>query len=153
MSSSRQDKPAATLWLDTEFNGPGGALISLALVDEADASVYFALPCDDPVPWVAENVIPALGIAPTTRRAAQASMRMFLHRFARVSIVANWPEDIKHFCAFMVDGPADCLVVPPLTFELRMDLGGTAERSSVPHNALQDAIALREIHLESLKPG
>lgn len=153
MSDSKPDKLAATLWLDTEFNGFGGALISMALVDEAGASVYFALPCDNPVPWVAEHVLPALGIAPTTRRAAQAVMRMFLHRFARANIVANWPDDIKHFCAFMVDGPAECLVVPPLTFELRMDLGGTADRSSAPHNALQDAIALRDIHMESLKPG
>lgn len=153
MPPSKSNKPAATLWLDTEFNGFGGALISMAIVDEAGASVYFALQCDNPEPWVAENVVPVLGIAPTTRRAAQASMRMFLHRFARATIVANWPDDIKHFCAFMVDGPAECLAVPPLTFELRMDLGATADRSSVPHNALQDAIALREIHLESLKPG
>jgi hypothetical protein len=153
MPLPKPDKPAATLWLDTEFNGFGGALISLALVDEAGASVYFALPCDDPVPWVAANVVPVLGIVPTTRRAAQASVRMFLHRFARATIVSNWPEDIKHFCAFMVDGPSECLAVPPLTFELRMDLGATADWSSAPHNALQDAIALREIHLESLKPG
>ncbi len=153
MSLTRPDKPAATLWLDTEFNGFGGALISMALVDEVGASVYFALPCDNPVPWVAEHVMPVLGIAPTTRRAAQASVRMFLHRFARANIVANWPDDIKHFCAFMVDGPAECLVTPPLTFELRTDLGGTADRSSVPHNALQDAIALRNIHMEGSKPS
>jgi hypothetical protein len=152
MSPSKPDKPAATLWLDTEFNGFGGALISMALVDEAGASVYFALPCDDPVPWAAEHVMPVLDIAPTTRRAAQASVRMFLHRFARANIVANWPEDIKHFCAFMVDGPADCLVTPPLAFELRTDLGGTADRSSVPHSALQDAVALRAIHMEGRKP-
>jgi hypothetical protein len=100
-------------------------LISLALVDENDASLYFALPCDDPVPWVAENVIPVLGTAPTTRRAAQAAMRMFLHRFARVSIVANWPDDIKHFCAFMVDGPADCLVVPPLAADNCLERSAT----------------------------
>ena len=109
--------------------------------------MYFALPCDNPVPWVVENVIPALGVIPTTRRAAQTMMRLFLHRFERVRIVANWPEDIKHFCAFMVDGPADCLVTPPLTFDLRMDLTGTAEQSTVPHNALQDAIALRGLYL------
>jgi hypothetical protein len=153
MNPSLRDKATATLWLDTEFNGPGGALISMALTDEAGESVYFALPCSDPVPWVAEHVIPVLGVEPTTRRAAQASLRMYLHRFARANIVANWPEDIKHFCAFMVDGPAECLVVPPLTFALHMDLGSTAHRSSVPHNALQDAIALRDIYMESLKPS
>ncbi len=52
----------------------------------------------------------------------------------------------------MVDGPADCLVTPPLAFELRTDLGGTADRSSVPHSALQDAVALRAIHMEGRKP-
>lgn len=95
--------------------------------------------------------MPVLGIAPTTRRSAQAAVRMFLHRFRRANIVANWPEDIKHFCAFMVDGPAECLVTPPLTFELRMDLGGTAEKSTAPHNALQDAIALRDLYLNARK--
>lgn len=152
MSLSRPNKPTGKLWLDTEFNGFGGSLISMALVDEAGASAYFALPCDNPVPWVAEHVMPVLGITPTTRRAAQASVRMFLHRFARAHVVANWPDDIKHFCSFMVDGPAECLVVPPLTFELRMDLGGTADRSSVPHNALQDAVALRDIYLAAPTP-
>jgi hypothetical protein len=142
-------KADATLWLDTEFNGFGGELISLALVGEEGESVYFALPCDHPAEWVAKNVMPALGIAPSTRRSAQAAVRLFLHQFSRITIVANWPEDIKHFCAFMVDGPAECLATPPLTFELRTDLGGTAKTSAEPHNALQDAIALRDLHLAS----
>lgn len=123
----------------------------MALIDEAGASVYFALPCSDPTAWVAEHVVPALGIAPTTRRSAQTSMRLFLHQFEQANIVANWPEGIKHFCAFMVDGPADCLVTPPLTFELSMDLGGAAEKSTAPHNALQDAIALRGLYLNARK--
>ena len=141
--------PQATLWLDTEFNGFGGELISLALVGEGGASVHFALPCARPAEWVAENVLPALGIASSSRRSAQAAVRLFLHQFARVNIVANWPEDIKHFCAFMVDGPAQCLATPRLTFELRTDLAGTAETSAEPHNALQDAIALRDLDLAS----
>lgn len=140
-------KASTTLWLDTEFNGFGGQLISLALVNEAGESVYFALPCEQPTEWVAEHVIPLLNKEPSSRRSAQAAVRLFLHRYDRINIVANWPEDIKHFCAFMVDGPADCLVTPPLTFELRVDLVGTAERSSLPHNALHDAIALRDLHL------
>lgn len=144
---ARAEKPAGRVWLDTEFNGFGGELISMALVDEDGVSVYFALPCEKPVAWVAANVIPVLGITPTTRRAAQASVRVFLHRFSSICIVANWPDDIKHFCGFMVDGPAELLEVPPLTFELRLDLGQIA--SETPHNALADAIALRD--LENLR--
>lgn len=136
-------KPVGRVWIDTEFNGFGGELISLALVDHLGQSVYFALPCDKPVDWVAANVIPVLGITPTTRRAAQASVRAFLHRFSSICIVANWPDDIKHFCAFMVDGPAELLEVPPLTFELRLDLGRIT--SATPHNALADALALQAL--------
>ena len=138
-------KPAGRVWIDTEFNGFGGELISLALVDHLGQSVYFALPCEKPVDWVAANVIPVLGITPTTRRAAQASVRMFLHRFSSVCIVANWPDDIKHFCAFMVDGPAELLELPPLDFELRLDLATIA--SAQPHNALSDARALSELDM------
>ncbi|MBI3349720.1 MAG: hypothetical protein HY020_21235 [Burkholderiales bacterium] len=136
-------KPTGRVWIDTEFNGFGGELISMALVDADDHSVYFALPCPTPVDWVAANVVPVLGIEPTTRRAAQASVRMFLHRFSEVCIVANWPDDIRHFCAFMVDGPAELLELPPVTFELRLDYGAIA--SATPHNALADALALREL--------
>jgi hypothetical protein len=136
-------KPAGRAWLDTEFNGFGGELISMALVDHLGQSVYFALPCERPIDWVAANVMPVLGLAPTTRRAAQASVRMFLHRFSEVHIVANWPDDIRHFCAFMVDGPAELLELPPLMFELRLELAPI--KSAVPHNALADARALREL--------
>ena len=76
---------------------------------------------------------------------------MFLHRFSRTNIVVNRPNDIKHICAFMVDGPAGCLATPPLTFELRMDIGGTAEKSTAPPNALQHATALRDPCLNARK--
>lgn len=146
-----QAKPAGRVWLDTEFNGFGGELISMALVDADDRSVYFALPCAAPIEWVAANVIPVLGITPTTRRAAQASVRIFLHRFSEVRVVANWPDDIKHFCSFMVDGPAELLELPPLTFELRLDLAPIA--SATPHNALADARALRILDSSTRKPS
>lgn len=143
--------PTATVWLDTEFNGFGGQLISMALVDETDCHAYFSLGCPAPIPWVAENVMPFLGVDPMSRRQAQAKVRQFLHRFKRVNIVADWPEDIKHFCAFMVDGPAGCLATPPLTFELRTDIIGTSDGSVVPHNALEDARSLRRLYLTAEK--
>jgi hypothetical protein len=140
--------PVANVWLDTEFNGFGGELVSMALVDEFDSHAYFSLGCSAPAPWVAENVMPILAIEPVSRQQAQAAVRQFLHQFKRVNIVADWPEDIKHFCAFMVDGPAGCLATPPLTFELRLDISGASDKSAIPHNALEDARSLRRLYCE-----
>ena len=47
-------------FLDVEFNGFGGPLISLALVPEdPDAAPFYeALPCPKPDVWVAAHVLP-----------------------------------------------------------------------------------------------
>ena len=56
-------------FLDAEFNGFGGELISLALVPEQDGlpPFYEAIRCDAPTDWVAENVIPVLETRPLGR--------------------------------------------------------------------------------------
>ena len=53
-------------FLDTEFNGFGGALISLALVPEyGDQDFYVSLPLPAEIhPWVEQNVIPYLRFVP-----------------------------------------------------------------------------------------
>lgn len=51
------------LFLDCEFNGFGGELISMALVDEQGKYFYEVLPCPQPIPWVQENVMPKLNQA------------------------------------------------------------------------------------------
>ena len=52
-------------FLDVEFNGFCGELISIALVPELDgaAPFYEALDCAKPTPWVAEHVLPVLRTA------------------------------------------------------------------------------------------
>ena len=79
------------LWLDTEFNGFGGEFISAALVAEDGSYWYQAVACKNPVPWVAQHVIPMVGIQPVTLKALQASLRIFLSKFKHVTIVADWP--------------------------------------------------------------
>ena len=86
------------LWIDTEFNEFRGALISMALVAEDGQEWYAALECPNPGSWVAEHVMPLVGIAPVSRLVFCVSLRQFLKRFATVHIVADWPEDIEHFC-------------------------------------------------------
>lgn len=147
-------------FLDTEFNGFGGALLSLALVAEDGAEFYVALECDDPIhPWVERNVIPYLDHVPVGlqsprigRDQAAQALSHYLLVDPSPEILADWPDDIAYFCSLLTPGPAQIVPVPPLTFRL-IPLGGfsTAQNSAVPHNALHDARALRE-HLLSLEP-
>jgi hypothetical protein len=63
-------------------------------------------------------------------------------------IVADWPDDIAHFCRLLVTGPAEIVDVGRLNFEfVRLPGFSTAQNSRVPHNALHDARALREFVL------
>jgi hypothetical protein len=57
-------------FIDVEFNGFGGPLISLALAPEDPEAVpfYEALLCDQPEAWVAEHVMPVLRTRPIPRK-------------------------------------------------------------------------------------
>ena len=129
------------LFIDCEFNEFRGELISMALVSEAGDLWYEVLPCSNPGPWVAENVIPRLGKDALAGPAdLSASLQRFLLQFDDVHIVADWPEDIQHFCQALITGPGVRINTPPLTMEvLRIDVV-----SDIPHNALADAVAIRD---------
>ena len=130
------------VFIDGEWNSYGGDLISLALVAEDGRSFYGVLGCDKPDPWVAENVMPKLGKPWITLEILQEQLEIFLRQFEfdSVHIIADWPEDIMWFCKVLVTGPGTRLNTPPLTMEvLRVD---TVSKN--PHNALADAMALRD---------
>ena len=147
-------------FLDTEFNGFGGALLALALVPEDGGEFYATLECADPLePWVAQNVIPFLDMVPVGlkaprlgRREAADALAQYLAMDPEPEMVADWPDDITYFCSLLLIGPGQMVPVPPLKFRL-LPLPGfsTAANSKVPHNALHDARALRE-HVLGLEP-
>lgn len=137
------------LYLDTEFNGFGGELISLALVGDDD-SWYECLDCKNPTKWVNKNVIPNLEKIPISKSAFQESLGAFLRQFNNIAIIANWPEDFKHFCDCLIIDGDKCINTPPITMLLRRDLKAN-NYSKVEHNALSDAVALMERH-KSLLP-
>ena len=140
-------------FLDTEFNGFGGALLSLALVPEDGQEFYVTLQCDDPIfPWVERNVVPYLDNVPVglvsprmTRREAADALAAYLGTDPEPELVADWPEDVTQFCSLLMIGPGLMVPVPPLTFRL-VPLQGfsPAANSAVPHNALHDARSLRD---------
>ena len=146
-------------FLDTEFNGFGGALLSLALVPEDGDEFYVTLTCQGPIhPWVVEHVMPYLEHVPvglvTPRldvESAAGALAAYLAHDPSPEIVADWPDDIAYFNKLLLVGPGRMVPVPDLTFRL-VTLPGfsTAENSAVPHNALHDARALRD-HLLGLE--
>jgi len=147
-------------FLDTEFNGWGGALLSLALVPDDGEDLYLTLDWDGVLePWVERHVIPYLDSVPDSfvspRMSRADAARTISHYLAgdpEPVIVADWPEDIAQFNMLLLTGPGQMVEVPPLTFRF-LELSGfsTAANSKVPHNALHDARSLRD-HLLTLEP-
>ncbi len=148
-------------FLDTEYNGFGGELISLALVPEhGDQEFYAVLPLPATLhPWVERNVLPYLqtrtiGCEGTESRAeAAARLADYLMLDGDPVIVADWPEDISHFCWLLTTGPGEIVSIGSLRFHMLRTPGfSTAANSAVPHNALHDARALREFVMETEAP-
>ena len=144
---------ALRYFLDTEYNGWGGALLSLALVPDHGEELYLTLDWEGPLEeWVERNVVPYLDTVPDglvsprmSRADAGRTIAHYLAGDADPLIVADWPEDIAQFNALLVTGPGIMAEVPGLTFQF-VPLSGfsTAANSKVPHNALHDARALRD---------
>lgn len=131
------------IFIDCEFNGYRGELISMALVAEDGREFYEVVGCDNPVPWVRDNVMPILNKEEVSLDTLKLKLLSFLQSFTEeIDIVADWPEDIKHFCETLIVGPGERLTYPVLGFrtEVCYILCGL---SKIPHNALEDARANR----------
>ena len=146
-------------FLDTEYNGVGGALLSLALVPDNGDELYLTFETPDPlVDWVERHVAPYLDSVPEqlscprlSRKDGAHALERYLRHDEEPLIVADWPEDIAQFCNLMITGPGDMVEVRHVTFRLvPLSNFSTAANSEVPHNALHDARALRD-HIISME--
>ena len=148
-------------FLDCEYDGFGGPLLSLALVPEDHGEEFYVILAHERplTEWVERNVAPYLdhvpvGMqgAPLEREQAAILLSAWLAGLQEVEIVADWPEDIALFCSLLTIGSGRMVPVPALTFRLVMLPGfSTARNSAVPHNALHDARSLREHVLSHLE--
>jgi hypothetical protein len=144
------------IYLDTEFNGFHGSLISLALYDaaaltgtpEAECCWYEVaeIPAN-PHPFVAQHVIPVLHKEPIGMEAFTASLREFLNARQDCLIVADWPEDFIHLCARLI-APEGWSINLRCLMELVVTPPGQPI-PRIPHNALEDARALAVWHTSS----
>ena len=134
-------------FVDAEFNGFGGDLISLAAVPENDAAppFYEAVECPRPSDWVREHVLPVLQTRPRPLAEVASLFADYLNDDVAPVVVADWPEDIAHAAALLTNGEGGRLVNAEVVFRLLGHSVFSADRlSKVPHNAYYDALALRE---------
>jgi hypothetical protein len=134
------------IYIDTEFNEFKGQLISMALVAQDGSEFYEVLECENPGAWVAQNVMPILNKTPVTEYVFKHKLAEFLSEFDTIELIADWPEDIKHFCEQVITGPGMMMNIPSFTCHVRRDLSTSDSR--LPHNALADAHALWEADIE-----
>jgi hypothetical protein len=132
------------LYLDTEFNGFNGKLMSMALVPEDDSlpefykEIEFTGQLD---PWVKENVVPHMFLLPCTYTEFQNALAQYLFLIGECTIVADWPDDIRYFCEALITGPGEML---PTAHKVQFELNrGIDYVSYVPHNALWDARGIK----------
>lgn len=136
------------LFIDCECNGTKGQLISMALVPEAMGKSFFYTEIHLPTEideWVLDYVVPRLTLENReTIEEAQTKLQAFLSHYDEVEVVADWPEDIQRFCELLITGPGTRIDTPPLFMRIvRLD-----SISPNPHNALSDAMALRDTFLK-----
>lgn len=140
-------------YLDTEFDGFGGPLLSLALVREDGESIYFVRKDYTRFldPWVEENVRPILYDCPVKSLEIQMDewgkhIAVFIGGDPKPQIIADWPDDIRYFCELLIMGPG--VAVPMgnqthFTIIRHVDIYPTELEGAVQHNAWWDAMAIR----------
>lgn len=142
-------------YLDTEFDGHGGPLLSIALVREDGLSIHLRTTDRANDPWVMDNVQPRMDAhyadmqANVRPNGIGAHLRQFIADDGWPVIIADSPVDIGRFCTAISTGPdgkwasAD---YPRMTFEVHnVDCYPTTLKGAVRHNAWWDAMALRHL--------
>lgn len=134
------------LYLDTEFNGHGGELISMALASEDEHNWYVEFDTSGMTihPWVKEHVLPLFISYPCDMEPARKSLRSYLAEKAaidgKLEIYADWPADFTHLINMMVGDTFEESWIQPCS----MNLVRVMTYPENPHNALSDAKALRD---------
>lgn len=144
------------LYLDVEFDGHGGPLVSLALAAPDGKHWYGVWPTAvyAKTPWVRDHVVPylsvytegAVNLRPDdtmTQEMLRSSLHEYLMPRSGWIIYADWPGDFAHLMRLM-EGPSyEQHWVVDIGMQLLVE---SDPKPEIPHNALSDAIALMHWH-------
>jgi hypothetical protein len=131
------------IFIDCEFNGYKGELISMALVCDG-SELYFNIGCNNPVQWVKDNVMPVIGEDQVSISHARVLLENYLNGIGEFNLIADWPEDISYFCNFLIVAPGVRIDTPNFTAKIFRNLN--SDNSKIRHNALEDARAIRAMY-------
>jgi hypothetical protein len=141
-------------FIDCEFDGHNGALLSMAIVPETGASLHISTRERATDLWVIENVIPVMGqhqgsidcVCETNY--VGPLLKKFLSGDDDITIISDSPVDIYRFCRALSTGEDyewASSNFSTLKFEVHnVDCYPTTLKYAVQHNAWWDAMALRE---------
>ncbi len=134
------------IFLDTEFNGFGGVLLSMGMIDEDGKEFYEAITFgprgrNEPMdPWALEHVIPVIKKQPVHYTEFQRKLQEYLS--GEFVVIADWPDDLRYFCESLITAPGQMMAVS--SFDMIMDRRLSSSLSLTPHNALADAKAIKD---------
>ena len=142
-------------YIDCEFDGHRGKLLSIAMVREDGVSMHHDTmqPASDP--WVRENVVPIMNKHEAEHWSIGGGyhmtgymLREFIGDDEHPVIISDSPVDIARFTQAIttnVTGDWQTSGYPRMTFEVHnVDCYPTTLENAVQHNAWWDAMALRE---------
>ena len=140
-------------YIDCEFDGHSGPLLSMALVREDGDSIHIEANVEAMDIWVQRNVLPLMSAhqAPKSAKVYHNEVGgvalAFLGDDPEPIIVADSPVDIARFCRAIstgADGLWSSVDLPCMRFEVHnVDCYPTELEGAVQHNAWWDAMALR----------
>lgn len=137
------------IYVDFEFNGMGGELLSMGLafdggwmhIRRPDSEIA-AIDLD---PWVAANVMPIMGeamIAPLSEWGEY--IEALCGTSPAVEFVSDWPDDIRYLMGLLITGPGTMIKIPSFRCSVvRVDAYPSTLEGAVQHNAMWDARALK----------
>lgn len=140
-------------YIDCEFDGHNGPLLSMAIVRDDDYSIHMRIAQEAKDPWVRKNVMPLMDQHKATQSGivyindVGGVIRAFIGDCAHPVIVADSPVDIGRFCQALstgTDGGWASADYPAMRFDVHnVDCYPTDLPGAVQHNAWWDAMALR----------
>ncbi len=133
------------LFLDTEFDGFKGPLLSMGIYSPQSYDFYEVI--DRPVthPWVKQHVAPFFERDPLSADDFTEALHEYLMAHNGCEIIADWPEDIMHLLSFCC-GENGWM----LNFNCTARLVTSGPLSpTIPHNALSDAQALGHWYMKA----
>lgn len=148
-------------FIDCEFDGHNGPLLSIALVRDDGKSWHIETNAKAQDPWVIANVVPLMEMQDATVKwrglpvnDVGEVLRVAIGDDQNPVIVADSPVDIGRFCSAISTSPQGgwaSAEYPLMTFEVHnVDCYPTDLPGAVQHNAWWDAVALR--HKLSSRP-